>query len=548
MSTHNNNTPPKIWQIVEIVHHILSLSEATAIIALARTCKVLYNSINRNSLWLQLYQRDFPRDINTDIDWSEWQLEQERGAKASKLTWFQRFNRFISINSNWQLKQEQKVDIAARDTENKPPPRFNWFQRYDQRMNTGLNWQKNKPTSAIYLKSFDDDLYLQLGMYRIMASYPGWFAIELFVKSKVNLIELLPKNKTKTYSLDVDKTNLKAIERVKFYQGQQVDDTDKGMRVILYLEYSGDNPKVFQIWNVINCQLLQSINFNGDWDGRIINASLLVFKARNPVTAQILYSNVSKSQVHDPQPISVSMIGHCDKFNIHTVNNNEMVILQYTVVEERIVYKVLRVLLTPDANLLVTDYDTLQMTEITAGCLELPDDASIQQVKVYSIDSDRLLFYCILYQVERNLDSYVESWKYGIIVISLSKGTIFKHFYVSSSHKCVILIPTHNLVVLYTKCSLPFTIISLLDGQIQRRISMRPLCDEFCQFQHLMDTKIINYNYKTNQYCIIDVVTGNINVYSFPIPNVLRCTSAFGHMLLMTNKIISITNFVPELN
>ncbi|KAI9591551.1 hypothetical protein BDF19DRAFT_257656 [Syncephalis fuscata] len=78
MSTHNNNTPPKIWQIVEIIHHILSLSEATAIIALARTCKVLYNSINRNSLWLQLYQRDFPRNINTDIDWLEWQLEQKQ--------------------------------------------------------------------------------------------------------------------------------------------------------------------------------------------------------------------------------------------------------------------------------------------------------------------------------------------------------------------------------------------------------------------------------------------------------------------------------------
>ncbi|KAI9596351.1 hypothetical protein BDF19DRAFT_495497 [Syncephalis fuscata] len=85
MSTQNSNTLPKIWQVVEIVHHISLLSEPSATLALACTCKLLYNSITSyNSFWHKLYQQKFPRDINTAIDWSEWQLEQEQKVETTE--------------------------------------------------------------------------------------------------------------------------------------------------------------------------------------------------------------------------------------------------------------------------------------------------------------------------------------------------------------------------------------------------------------------------------------------------------------------------------
>ncbi|KAI9591246.1 hypothetical protein BDF19DRAFT_455733, partial [Syncephalis fuscata] len=215
---------------------------------------------------------------------------------------------------------------------------------------------------------------------------------------------------------------------------------------------------------------------------------------------KLFYRNLSKLQVDEPQRINVLNIGQYNMFKIHTVNNNEIVLLQYVVLGMASLYKIIRVLLTPDANLLMTNYDTPKITEIASKRLNLPNDASTQQLEAYLIDGDVALN-----------DSF------------LKQGTIFECFYPSIVMKGAFNSCTY-LVAFYTTCSLPL---------IQRSIDISTLCDTFCQFQNLIDTKIIGYSYTTNQCCIIDIVTGNVN-------------TCIRHMLLMNKKTTLITSFVPE--
>ncbi|KAI9595856.1 hypothetical protein BDF19DRAFT_413319 [Syncephalis fuscata] len=521
MSAHNNDTLPKIWQTVNIVYHISMLSGITTTIALARTCKSLHNSIiNYDSLWHKFYQNNFPCDINTNIDWSKW-----------------------------QLNQESKITGEATAAENKDTSMFTWFQLYIQRVNTELNWQKSKPTSTVHLKPFEiyKILALRISAKTIIASYPGWFAIASRSGLQIDLIEILPKNTAKIYLLDLDKNNLKTIKNITFYQYRlQTNDADESTCVILHLEYIGKSMDVLQIWNANSRQLLQSIDFDGEWDGRIIGGSLLFSKFKNIKSARLFYSNFSETRLCKPQLVNVSNIRNMNNFRIHTANSKEIILLSCT---DRIstLYKIVRVSLTHDANSITTDYDTPQVTEITSGYLVLPNGSTVRRLKLYSISYDRILFYCSFYLTEVTSNGNIKNWQRYIKVVSLKRGAIFECSYSSDGFESLLLIAAHDLAVFYSRLRFELVIVSLLDGEIQQHINISILGDKIYEFQHLIDTKIIGFDYKTDRYCIIDTVTGDVNVYSFPVSKVECCAVALGHMLLITKEATLITSFVPKL-
>ncbi|KAI9592390.1 hypothetical protein BDF19DRAFT_451627 [Syncephalis fuscata] len=201
MPTQNNNTLPNIFVVVEIVYYIAQFSEITETIALARTCKLLYNYIIKcNGFWKILYQQRFPRNINTDVDWLQW-----------------------------QLTQKPRITESAANMENKTTSKLTWFQLYSQRINLGINWQNNKSTSIISIKSTMIDNIINSGTGRntITASYPGWIAIADRYNPSVDLIEILTNNTVKNRQLKLGKDCLKMIKNIAFYQCQQVNNIDE---------------------------------------------------------------------------------------------------------------------------------------------------------------------------------------------------------------------------------------------------------------------------------------------------------------------------------
>ncbi|KAI9595847.1 hypothetical protein BDF19DRAFT_413310 [Syncephalis fuscata] len=210
MSTQNNNTLPNIWLVTEIVHYVSKFSGVTTTVALARTCKVLYNSIIKCvGFWQILYQQHSPWDTDTDIDWLQWQLEQK-----------------------------PEIAEAAADVENRITASLIWFKQYGQRITMGINWQKNKPISTTYIRSPIIDKLLLGNRAETRASYPGWIAITDYDHSSVDLIKLSIKNTVKVHSLNLKKYTSNLIENMEFYRcRQQVADTDANMHLIIHLVY-----------------------------------------------------------------------------------------------------------------------------------------------------------------------------------------------------------------------------------------------------------------------------------------------------------------------
>ncbi|KAI9596378.1 hypothetical protein BDF19DRAFT_438899 [Syncephalis fuscata] len=366
------------------------------------------------------------------------------------------------------------------------------------------------------MEPFDINIIRQLVYPKesIIASYPGWIAIAIHKDLQVDLLKLSPKNMVNIHSLDLDKNYLESIRFIGFYQHQQqANDIDDGMR---------ETPlKVLQVWNANNCQLLQFVDFNAYWNGRIICMSPLLFNFEDSENVQLFYNSFLKTELREYQ--------YLIRFKIHKAENNEIIT---------------RVPLTPDADLMVTDHGTAQITTIISDSFTIPDSRFLEWIDFYSIDSDRILFYC----KHRVFDCNRAHWKRYIKVISLSKGVILECNYQANEHEKPVLIPQYNLVAFCSGSRSELVIISLMDGKIQHYIDISKIYNTCCYFQHIIDTKIIGYYYNTNQYCIIDANTGDVNIHTFPIPEVCYCTVSFGHMILMSKETTLIISFVPELN
>ncbi|KAI9593381.1 hypothetical protein BDF19DRAFT_448540 [Syncephalis fuscata] len=494
MSAQNTKTLSKIWQVVDIVHHISLLSEPAATLALACTCKAFF--------WHKMYEQNFPCNINTDIDWLEWQLEQEQRAAT----------------------------ITITDAGNETATRFTWFQRYNQRVNMGLNWQANKSTSTVQLDFpiIDKLVKLQDDNKSLMATYPGWLAVLDCISYRINLVKLLPKNTVKIAQLDLKRNKLITVKSITFYRLQeQVNGIDERMRLIVHLT----DPNVLELWNTNSCELLQSIELDVEWDGRIIGASLLFSKSHGYRDDRLFYSNFSKSHLCEPQSFKASGIGYEKDCSIHTANNNEMILLRYSTHNGMIYYKIIR-------------HNRTQSTEIISGYLSF-DHSTVGQLRVYSIDYDRILFCYNIWQNDTSPNDDINTWKRYIKVISISEEDILEREYTANGVENLILISTYNLIIFYPHNYASFTVISLLNGEIRHRINTNGLNSFEC-FQHLMDTKIVGCSYATQQYCVIDAVTGSINIHPFSIPTVHKCIFTFGHMVLVNMETTFITSFVPE--
>ncbi|KAI9594807.1 hypothetical protein BDF19DRAFT_477911 [Syncephalis fuscata] len=522
MLTQNNSMLPKVWLTIDIVHHILMLSETASTIALARTCKVLYSSIiGYNKLWRKLYQQHFPRDINTDIDWLDWQPGQE-----------QRTSEAVA---------ESKEDII---------PKLTWFRRYKQRINICLNWQGNKPTLTVYLKPFNipKALSLQQNEKSKIAVYSGWIAIASLVSLQVDLIKLSSKNMAETYPLDLDKTSLKAMNNIKFYQyRQQENNTDEEIHIIIHLEYISEPIYALKIYSVNSRELLYSISLDDKWDGRIIGTFSLFFDSQISKRNQPFYSSFSKTKLREPQPLMLSRSNYRNTFRIHTTNNNEMIILQHFIDLRIIIYKIIRVFLTSDFSLMMDNSGTTQMATITRGNWALSNRTFWQDSKFYSIDCNRVLLYCKSYSIERTLSGFIKKWKHCIRVISLNEGVILECDYPAQEFEYFILISAYNLIAFYSNDGAPLVIISLLNGKIRHHIDINTLYGKFYYFQHIIDTKIVGCNYTTQQYCVIDAITGKVSIHSFLLSKAHYFTAAYGYMILMNEETTLITSFIPEL-
>ncbi|KAI9594808.1 hypothetical protein BDF19DRAFT_414212 [Syncephalis fuscata] len=522
MSTWNNDTLPKVWLTVKIVHYILLLSGTAFTIALARTCKVLYSSIvSCNSFWHKLYQENFPRDINTDIDWVQWQLEQEQSASE-----------------------------AVNESENEDVPRITWFQRYNQRIRIGSNWQKNRPTSTVNLDPFVPFKIFGLRdpCAAIIAKYPGWIAMAYIRALQVDLIKLSLKNTAEVYSIDLDKTIFTTIKNIKFYRyREQAGDVAENMRLILHLKCCKESLEVLQLWNANSREMLRSINIHDDWDGRIIGASLLLCKYYFIRSGQLLYSSFSTIRLREPQILKKPNNSNRHRFGIHTVSNNEMIFLHYFDDSDTVSYRIIRVLLTSGGNLLLDNDGVIQMATILSGDWNSFSETVNLCPRLYSIDYDRILFYCNAATCKNALIRSRRSWRRYIKVISLSEGVIFECDFRAKDSDRFILIPEHNVIVFYSDAHSPIVIISLLDGKIKHKIHVNILFAPFYHLQHLIDKKIVCCNYNIQQYCIIDVVTGEILIYPFPLPIVRHCIFAYGHMLLLNKETTLIKSFAPDL-
>ncbi|KAI9591566.1 hypothetical protein BDF19DRAFT_426149 [Syncephalis fuscata] len=188
----------------------------------------------------------------------------------------------------------------------------------------------------------------------------------------------------------------------------------------------------------------------------------------------------------------------------------------------------------------------LGCAKIRSSALEIWNANNRQLLQSIALDAywdSRIIANCQAYMSEEEQHGTNISWYRHIKVISLSKGAILERIYPANEFEKPILIPQHNLVVFRLIYS-PLVIISLLNEQIQQHANISNLSDGFNYFQHIIDTKIIGHGYDFNQYCIIDVVTGDVNVYSFPIPAVKHCTAVYGHMVLMAKETTLITSFV----
>ncbi|KAI9594806.1 hypothetical protein BDF19DRAFT_414210 [Syncephalis fuscata] len=530
MFKHNNNTLPKIWLVVEIVYYISQFSGIDATVALARTCKVLYNSIIKyDGFWQTLYQQHFPRNINTDIDWLQWQLTQELSAKG-----------------------------AVTDIQNETVPKLTWFRRYGQRVNMSINWQNNKPTSTIYPSFFMIDKLLKSSIRRstIITSYPGWIAMADRDNLFVDLIKLSTTNTVKVHSLDLDKDRFNKIKNIIFYQHrQQVDATDEGMRLIIRLSYSKRPFDILQIWDANSYQLLHSIDVDGNWDGRIIDASLVFpssqiigpsIDPKPPCNSQLVYNIFSTAQSCRPRSIILSNFNNSYSNRIHIKNDKETIIIRYYNSEHRFNYEIVRVL-SSNTDLQIIDNDTARMTTIASDYITFSNITMHWTSEIYSIDSDRILVHCSAYQLEETPNGLIDSNQGYIRVVSLSKGTIFDDSHSVDTMHCLILFPAYNLVVLDLCINSSLVVMSLFNGKILHEINTIDFRDEVYYFQHLIDAKIVGYSHNTNQYFVIDVVTGNVDIHRFPISMVRLCKFVFGHMLLMNKETILITSFISEL-
>ncbi|KAI9596571.1 hypothetical protein BDF19DRAFT_412657 [Syncephalis fuscata] len=448
------------------------------------------------------------------------------------------------------IRARTKITVAAIDAKNGTAPISIWFQRYRQRINMGMNWQKNKPTSTVYLEPFNTDIVEdpKFAKQTIIATYPGWIAIAAFKHFQIDLINLSTKNVVKIYPLGMDNSRLEILEKITFYQHrQQANDIDDGMRLILHLKYDKASFSVLQIWNANSCQLLQSTDFDVSWDGRVINASLLFFKYYFNEGIQLFYRSFSKAQLHKPRLLDNMQFDYTNKFRIHMVNSNEIIILIYSIYSGIVSCKAGCVLLTPNADLTMPSNSKKQLTTTTLSSMILPSYAAVHQSGFYSIDYDRVFFYCTVCLFDEESREGISGWQRYIKVFSLSKGLIFERDYPSNKSEKMILITRHNLAVFYSLYSSSLAIISLLDGEIRYYSQLNESGKGFGRFEHLIDSKLVGYSYNCNKYCIIDVVTGDLNIHSFPISAVQHCTFAFDHMLLMTKETTLITSFVPKL-
>ncbi|KAI9595233.1 hypothetical protein BDF19DRAFT_442586 [Syncephalis fuscata] len=507
MSTPNNDTLPKTWLAVEIIHHISQFTKISATLALARTCKLLYNYIIKcDWFWQKLYRQHFPRDIDTGTDWLQWQLEQER-------------------------REAKKVV----DTENEIASRLTWFKRYGRRVEMGLNWQKNKSTSAVYPNSFMLGRPERRGINHgvVTASCPGWIAIADCDHSFIDLIKLSTKDEMEVQSLNLDKNCFNRIKKIAFCQCQQVDDTDEYMRVIIHLKYSKRPFDALQIWNANSCQLLGSLLFSSSINMDLSNNSQLICRT------QLAYNIDSAVQPYEPQFITLPNADSFYANRIHTTDNNSTVIMRCRYSEYKLDYQIIRMLLKPDTGLTMNGDDTARATTIVSDCITFSNFTDHWSSVLYSIDRDRILIIAIL-----SYNTY--SQKRYIRVISLSKGIVFECNYPIEHYEELILISAYNLAVFHSIKQPSLVFISLLNGEILHEVDVN-LTKNYYKFQHIIDTKIFCYAYPIKRYCVVDAVTGDTNMHQFPISEIYSCKSVFGHLLSKNNGNYLITSFVPEL-
>ena len=108
-----------------------------------------------------------------------------------------------------------------------------------------------------------------------------------------------------------------------------------------------------------------------------------------------------------------------------------------------------------------------------------------------------------------------------------------------------ITIPGHDLFAFSCQRGGPTVVVSLIDGTIQHTINTGRYTMYALIFYNVVDS-MIAAKVTRSKYCVIDVLTGQINVYSFPIAGYVGCRFLFDRMVAWNNEEMQVVGFSPE--
>ncbi|KAI9595905.1 hypothetical protein BDF19DRAFT_440525 [Syncephalis fuscata] len=552
MSLQNNSSISKVWATIEITRLIALFSDDRAIIALSLTCTQLYRTIvQNNDLWYNLCLQKYRTIAELELIWTKRQMQQIRVApilsdnlstKNSGL-WSKLYQKSISKSSRFSKDcgQEDVAPTAIVDDELKS---CTWMHLYKQRKYMLANWQSNQPAwaSDIVLAKENVQLKLDLSDLFFTSSCPA----------QSLLIELRIREPAIAHLLDWKKDDSDMIFSSTFNNDHQAQYSAKGWNTHNEEsnKHNANKHKNLQIWNTGNRQLIRTIKNDGLQTFEVFGSSALYHNAidhtsqhPHPYGSITLITDILAPPPCELRSVIISNEVENQRYDIQTTNDKYVNLLRYNYTKTPTTYEILHA----PIEAISTDIASTKSSAktISTGHFPTPENMVNNVLNFYPVDRNRVLFKGY-YRAANGSAAHLtaNAPEDGLSLISISNGIVWNRSYDGYKIYNAIVMAEHHVCIFQCYANQAIVVVSLLDGRIQLEISAKDANSEFKSFERVVGSLIAGYNYQTNQYCIIDVLTGERSIFSFPIPSVRRCISVFGHMLMTNDKTTHAVSFV----
>ncbi|KAI9597757.1 hypothetical protein BDF19DRAFT_420646 [Syncephalis fuscata] len=481
----SNDTLSKIWLSIELVQYIARFCDISAIIALSRTCTSLHSTlVNNKIIWYNLYKRDFP--LNSDL----------------KINWLQ-----------WRLTCEQSLLKGSEEPKNTPIKEQSWVQRYVQRKRLHHNWMKNRIISSSKVITFQNKVPLNCRFKWLLSitSCPGWIVSADYASGFAYLIEIVNKKPAILHKLDWP------------------------------LSYSATmsscclEREILQLWNVKNRQLVRSILIRHSPDREIISPTIFYFNNPGASSTAQHHLHGSITIIRDifsnspcEQPIITIPTKSQHGIYVPQMNDKDNIYVLHCLQHEGLINYDITHTSTKSLSGKTTINES-HMTTTNSGRLNTIGDTYSKGPNVVRIDQNRVLVSKITCIEQGTITFSQQITKAYIAVISIPEGLIWE-----------------NNSIEYEFNFPSLLVISLLNGEMLRRIDISAFHNSRINPKHIIDTLIFVRSPDLNQYCIVDVATGEWNVHSFSIPSVKYFSVTPGHMLIGSENELLVIGFEPE--